>query len=180
MKSILIPVFTVIVQALCCAPAFSEPMEAVYLLDGIVMSLDSPYYFEGDPEEQAYFTITDYDGNAVDVVVLYEDDFNVYDPLDAMMLFLRRTNIEYYTGIFLSENGEAYALFPDPDRKDLNGYIMFAGSGEEGFFVYGIDIQGSPGGRTKAVMIISYPDYGDELLRDIVEHFHINFEEAAG
>ena len=139
-------VFAVLLLLLCFSPVFSESMETIYLLDGVSMSIDPPYFFEGDPEEQAYFTITDYDGNAAEVVVLYEDDFNVYDPLDAMMLFLRRTNIEYYTGIFLAENGEAYALFPDPDRDGLNGYILFAGSGDEGFFVYGIDTQGSPGG----------------------------------
>lgn len=173
-------VFAAVVVVFIAGPVFSDSMEEVYLLDGIVMSLDSPYYFEGDPEEQSYFTVTDYDGNAVELVVLYEDDFNVYDPLDAMMLFLRRTNIEYYTGIYLEENGEAYALFPDSDRNDLDGYILFAGTGEEGFFVYGIDAAGSPGGYAKAIMLISYPGYGDEILRDIVEHFHITFEEAAG
>jgi len=180
MKNTGIAVLSVILLFFGCLPVFSESMETIYLLDGISMSLDPPYFFEGDPEEQTYFTITDYDGNAAEVVVLYKDDFNVYDPLDAMMLFLRRTNIEYYTGIYLSENGEAYALFPDHDRDDLDGYIMFAGSGDEGFFVYGIDTQGSPGGYAQAVMLISYPGYGDEILRDIVEHFHIRFEDAAG
>ena len=165
-------------------PGFSDSMETVYLLDGIVISVDPPYYFEGDPEEQVYFTITDYDGNAVEAVVLYKDDFNVHDPLDAMMLFLRRTNIEYHTSMFLAENGETYAMVPDPERDDFQGYIMFAGSiasgGEEGFFVYGIDLQGSPGGYAQAIMLISYPGYGDEVLRDIIGHFHFTFEDAAG
>ncbi len=168
-----------IVLVLVCFAASAEIMTEYYLMDGVLISVDEPYYIEGYPEDQTYFFISGDTGYAADVFVLYDQGGNL-GPLDAMLVMSRMFNLQHYTAEYAGREGEVYSIFQDTSRSDIKGYIMFAGVGGEGFFAYGIDLTGSPGGQVLGLLLLAMPGEGDEGIRDIVEHLSVEFMDAAG
>ena len=171
--------YMAIVFVLVCFAVSAEIMTEYYLMDGVLISVDEPYYIEGYPDDPSYFYISSDTGYAVDVFVLYDEGANL-GPVDSMLIMSRMFSLQYYTEEYAGENGEVYSIFKDPSRSDIDGYLMFVGVGEQGFFAYGVDLTGSPGGYALGLLLLGMPEEGDEAIREIVEHLHVEFMDAAG
>jgi len=163
---------------------YGEPLSEFYLYDGVLFRCEAPYYIEGTLENQDYFTVTDYEGWAVDAYIIYSDScyaMNAGDAEDIFLSFARSWNVEFFSREMLQETGEAYSLIYDKSRSDADAYIIYAGAAEdEGFFCYGFDLSPSPGGYARALILLSMPGLGSEVLQDVLQYFSLEFLEAAG